>query len=49
MYFLFVNKTYSQITKKPYGFKMQTFKVLFSELREPTHKFLCWYDLILET
>ena len=33
MYFLFINKTYSQITKEPYGFKMQIFKVLFSEVR----------------
>ena len=49
MFFLCVNKTYSQITKKPYGFKMQIFKVLFSEVREPTNKFLCLYGLILET
>ena len=48
MYFVFVNKTYIQITKKPYGFKMQIFKVLFSEVREPTDKFLCLYDVILE-
>ena len=34
--FCFVNKTYSQITKEPDGFKMQIFKVLFSEVREPT-------------
>ena len=45
MYFLFVNKTYSQITNEPYSFKMQIFKVLFSEVREPTDKFLCLYDL----
>ena len=45
MYFLFVNKTYSQITKEPYGLKMQIFKALFSEAREPTDKFLCLYDL----
>ena len=49
MYFLFVNKTYSQITKTSYGFKMQIFKVFFSELREPADKFLCLYDLTLET
>ena len=49
MYFLFVNKTWGQVTKRPYGFKMQIFKVLFSGVREPTNKFLCLYDLILET
>ena len=37
------------ITKKPYGFKMQIFKALFSEVREPTDKILCFSDLILET
>ena len=49
MYFLFVKKTYCQITKEPYSFKMQMFKVLFSEVREATDKFLCLYDLIWET
>ena len=49
MYFPFVNKSYSQITKDPYGFKMQIFKVLFSEVREPTDKLLCLYDLTWET
>ena len=49
MYFLFVNKTFSQISKKPYGFKMQIFKVLFSGVREPTDKFLCLHDLTVET
>ena len=49
MYFLFINKTYSHITKEPYGFKMQIFKVLFSELREPTNKYLCLYDLTWKT
>ena len=39
MYFLFVKKNYSQITKEAHGFKMQIFKVLFSEVREPTYKF----------
>ena len=45
MYFLFVNKTYSQITKEPYGFKMQNFKILFSGVRKSKDKFLCLYDL----
>ena len=45
MYFLFVNKTHSQVTKKPYDFKMQIFKVLFLEKGEPTDNFLCLYDL----
>ena len=49
MYFLFVNKTYSQITKEPYRFKMQIFKVLFSEVRDPTENFLYMYDLTWET
>ena len=49
MYFLLVNKTYSQITKEQYGFKMQIFKVLFSEVREHTIKFLCLHDLTWET
>ena len=49
MYFLFVNKIYSKITKKPHDFKVQIFKVLFSEVREPKDKFLCVYDLTLET
>ena len=49
MYFPFVNKTYSKVTKKPYGFKIQIFKVLSSEVREPTDKFLCLYDITLET
>ena len=49
MYFLLVNKTYSQITNEQYGFKMQIFKVLFSEVREHTIKFLCFYDLTWET
>ena len=49
MYFLFVNKTYSQITKEPYGFKMQIFKVLFSEVSKPTEKILGFYDLTWET
>ena len=48
MYFLFVSKTYSQITKESYGFKMQIFKVLFSEVRDPTGKFLWLYDLTWE-
>ena len=39
MCFLFVNRTYSQITKEPYGFKIQIFRVSFSEVREPTNKF----------
>ena len=39
MCFIFVNKTYSQITKEPYSFKIQIFKVSFSEVREPTDKF----------
>ena len=30
MYFLLVNKTYSQMTKEAHGFEMQIFKVLFS-------------------
>ena len=47
MYFLFVNKTYCQKTKEPYGFKMQIFTVLFSE--ESTDKFLCLYDLTWES
>ena len=33
MYFLFVNKVYSQITKESFGFKMQIFKVYPQELR----------------
>ena len=49
MYFLFVNKTYSQITKELYGFKIQIFKLLFSEEKAPTDKFLCFYDLTWET
>ena len=49
MYFLFVNKTYSQITKGKYGFKMQLSKVLFLQVREPTDTFLCLYDLTWET
>ena len=49
MFFLLITKTYSQITKEPYGFKMQIFKVLFSEVREPTDKFLRLYDLTWET
>ena len=49
MYFLLVNKAYSQITKEQYGFKMQIFKVLFSEVREHTIEFLCLYDLTWET
>ena len=49
VHFLFVNKTYSQITKEPYGFKMQLFKVLLSEEREPNKKILCLYDLTSET
>ena len=48
MHFVFVNKTYSQITKKTYVFKMQIFKVLFTGVRELTDKFLCLYDLTLE-
>ena len=43
MYFLFVIKTYSQITKEPYSLKIQIFKALFSKVREPTDKFLCAY------
>ena len=46
MYFLFVSKTYSQITKESYGFKIQIFNVLFSEVSEPTDKFLALYDYI---
>ena len=42
MYFLFVIKTYSQITKEPYGFKLQIFEVLFSEVSEAPDKFL-WF------
>ena len=49
MYFLFVNKTYSQTAKEPYGFKMQIFKVLFSKRREPIDKLLRLYDLTWET
>ena len=49
MYFLFVLKTYGQITKKPYGFKMQIFRVLFSEVRKPAAKYLRLYVLILAT
>ena len=49
MYFLFVNKTYSETTKEPYGFKMQIFKVLFSEVKDPTDKFLCLNGLTWET
>ena len=48
MHFLFVNKTYIQITKKTYVFEMQIFKVLFTGVRELTDKFLCLYDLTLE-
>ena len=48
MCFLFVNKTYCQTTKEPYGFKMQIFTVLFSEVNESTDKFLCLYDLTWE-
>ena len=48
MYFLFVIKTYSQITKEPYGFKLQIFEVLFSEVSEATDKFLCLYNLTCE-
>ena len=44
-----LTKTYSQITKEPHGFKMQIFKVLYSEVREPTDKLLCLYDLTWET
>ena len=49
MCFLFVNKTYCQTTKEPYGFKMQIFTVLFSEVNESTDKFLCLYDLTWES
>ena len=49
MHCMFVNKTYSHITKEPYGFKMQIFNVSFSEVREPTDKFLWLYDLTGET
>ena len=49
MYFLFVNKTYSQLTEGKYGFKMQLSKVLFLQVREPTDTFLCLYDLTWET
>ena len=49
MYFLFIKKTYSQITKEPYGFTMQIFKVVFSEFREPTNKYLCLHDLTWKT
>ena len=49
MYFLFVNKTYTQTTKEPYVFKLQIFKVLLSEVRQPTDQFLCLYDLTWET
>ena len=49
MHFLLVNKTYSQITKETYCFKIQIFKVLFSEVREPTNIFLCLYDLTWDT
>ena len=48
-YFLFVNKTYSQLTEEPYSFKMQIFNVVFLEVREPTNEFLCLYDLTWET
>ena len=40
MYFVFVNKTYPQITKEPDGFQMQIFKVLLSEVREPTDNYV---------
>ena len=49
MYVLLVNKSYSQITKEPYGFKMHIFKALFPEVGEPTDKFLCLYDLTWKT
>ena len=45
MYFLSVNKTCSQITKERHGFKMQIFKVLFSEVKQPTDTFLRLYGL----
>ena len=48
MYFLFVNKTYNQITTEQYGFKMQNFIVLFSEVRKRNGKSLCSYDLTSE-
>ena len=48
MYFLFVNKTDSQITKEPHGFKMQIFKLLLPEVREPTDNFFCLHDLTWE-
>ena len=41
MYFMFLSKTYSQITKELYSFKMQIFKVLSQEVKEPTDKRLC--------
>ena len=47
MYFLFGNNTSSQRTKKPYGSKIQSLKVLFSERREPPDKFLCLYHLFV--
>ena len=37
------------MTKEPYGFKVQMFKVLFLEVRKPIEKFLCLYDLTWET
>ena len=37
------------MTKEPYGFKVQLFKVLFLEVRKPTETFLCFYDLTWET
>ena len=49
MNFLFVSKAYSQITKEPYGFKMQIFKVLFSEVRKPTDKCLFLHGLTWKT
>ena len=49
MHFKFVSKTDSQITKELYDFKMQIFKVIFWEVREPTDKFLRLYDWTWET
>ena len=49
MYFVFLKQTYSQIIKEPYGFRIQVFKVLFSEVREPNDKFSSLYEWSWDT
>ena len=44
MYFLFANKTCSQITKEPGGFKKHIFKIVFSDVCEPMDKYLYLFD-----